>query len=189
MAEFNQISLKGQFIIAMPLLADPNFHKTVTCICEHTAQGAMGMIINRTFPALSNKDILKELKLDYRPDTEPRPIHTGGPVHVDEIFVLHGPPFDWQGCLPVTERMALSNTLDILRAIAEGKGPDSYLITLGCAGWGPGQLEAELKDNAWLTCAIDEDIVFKLPTESRWEAAVRKMGIDPAALTDTAGHA
>lgn len=189
MAESDHISLKGQFLIAMPLLADPNFHKSVTCICEHTAQGAMGMIVNKPLPALSSKDILKELKLDWLPGAEPKPIHTGGPVHIDEIFVLHGPPFGWHGCLPITSRIALSNTLDILKAIARGRGPDSYMITLGCAGWGPGQLEAELKDNAWLNCAIDEEIVFKLPTESRWEAAVRKMGIDPAALSDTAGHA
>ncbi|MFC1798661.1 YqgE/AlgH family protein, partial [Thermodesulfobacteriota bacterium] len=182
-------SLKGHFLMAMPSLADPNFVQTVTFICEHTQVGAVGIVINRVQPSLTGKDIYTELNLEYIPEVESVMICAGGPVHVNEIFVLHGPPFDWKGCLVITPTLAMSNTIDVLEAIALGKGPKSFLITLGCAGWGPGQLEAEIKSNAWLTCTVSEEIVFDVPVESRWNAAMRKAGIDPVFLSDTAGHA
>ena len=182
-------SLKGQFLIAMPLLTDPNFYRSVTCMCEHNDNGAMGVTINRVYSALSAKEIFKELKLAYQPAAAEIPIHIGGPVHMDEIFVLHGPPLDWEGCLKISDRLGLSNTLDILQSIALGRGPEDYLIILGCAGWGPGQLEMEIKENSWLTCAGDEEIIFRFPLEARWDAAVKKLGIDPASLSEFAGHA
>lgn len=182
-------SLKGQFLMAMPSLADPNFHQTVTCICEHNSDGAMGLVVNRVHSTLTAKDIFEELKIGYTTGVESVPIHIGGPVHIAEIFVLHGPPFDWGACLKITPTLAMSNTKDIIESVALGKGPDSFIITLGCAGWGPGQLEAEIKENAWLTYPIFEENIFKMPVETRWEAAVKKMGIDPSLLTDTAGHA
>jgi putative transcriptional regulator len=135
------------------------------------------------------KDIFEELKIEYSPGAEKIPIHTGGPVHIAEIFVLHGPPFDWEASLRITQNLALSNTRDILESIALGKGPDSYILVLGCAGWGPGQLEAEIKQNAWLTVPVFEENIFEITVEDRWEKAVRKMGIDPALLSDAAGHA
>ena len=155
-----QGSLKGQFLMAMPGLVDPNFHQTVTCMCEHNSQGAMGLVVNRVQSALTAKDIFEELKMEYASEAEKIPIHTGGPVHIAEIFVLHGPPFDWEGSLKITPNLALSNTKDILASIALGKGPHSSIIRLGCAGWGPGQLEAEIKQKARLTVPVFEENIF-----------------------------
>ena len=182
-------SLTGQFMVAMPALADPNFFQTVTCISKHNTQGALGIIVNRLHALLSASDIFKELKLDVSVDAEKIPVHIGGPVHMDEVFILHGPPFGWRGCLPITDSLAMSNTVDILSAIARGEGPPDFLIVLGCAGWGPGQLDDELRENAWLTSVAHNDIIFNTDIEMRWEGALRRMGVDPALLSDTAGHA
>ena len=189
MNEQMQTFLKGQFLIAMPVLSDPIFYQTVTCISEHTLQGAVGLIVNRTHPSLTAKDIFDELKIEHGSGMGSIPIHIGGPVHIDEIFVLHGPPFDWEGSFAITPSLSLSNTRDILAAIAIGQGPSSFIITLGCAGWAPGQLESEIKENAWLTCNAFEEIIFEIPAEIKWEAATKKMGIDPSKLSDIAGHA
>jgi putative transcriptional regulator len=189
MPEAYSSTLRGQFIIAMPGLLDPNFFQTVSCISEYTPQGAVGMVINRHHALLSARDIFKELKLEGHPGDEKIPVHVGGPVHTNEIFILHGPPFQWEGCLPITGQLAMSNTMDILAAIANKTGPDNFLIALGCAGWGPGQLDAEIKENAWLTGPAHTDVIFELPVAVRWEEAVRKIGIDPASLSGAAGHA
>jgi putative transcriptional regulator len=185
----NPSIMKAQFLIAMPGLLDPNFSQTVTCICEHTSEGALGLVINRAHPALSAKEIFTELKLEYAGGTEKMPIYIGGPVHFDEIFILHGPPFGWNGCLRVTSTLALSNTRDILTSISQGKGPEKVIIALGCAGWGPGQLESEISQNAWLTGPVSDDVIFEVPENERWNAAVKKLGIDPVLLSHTAGHA
>jgi len=182
-------SLKGHFLIAMPELADPNFYETVIFICEHTQAGAFGMVINRKHTFLTGKDLYEELKMTYLPSTESLMIFAGGPVHVNEIFILHGPPFGWQGCLEVTPALAMSNTLDIMQAIAMGKGPEAFIISLGCSGWGPGQLESEIKGNVWLTTPSSEEILFNISPESKWEAAMRTVGIDPMLLSGKAGHA
>jgi len=184
-----QESLKGQFLMAMPGLVDPNFYQTVTCMCEHNSQGAMGLVVNRVHDALTATDIFEELQIEHSQEAKKIPIHIGGPVHIAEIFVLHGPPLGWEASLQITPNLAMSNTRDIIEAIALGKGPDSYIIALGCAGWGPGQLEAEIKQNAWLTVPVFEENIFKMPIENRWKEAVRKMGIDPALLSGAAGHA
>jgi len=182
-------TLKGHFLLAMPSLIDPNFHQTVTCICEHNESGAMGIVINRVHHFLTAKDIFEELAIEYTPAAHSIHIHLGGPVHVGEIFVLHGPPFDWEASLMITPLLAMSNTRDILEAVAMGKGPRAFIITLGCAGWGPGQLESEIKENTWLNHPIFEENIFDMPIEARWEEAVRKMGIDPNLLSNMAGHA
>lgn len=181
--------LKGHLLTAMPGLMDPNFFQTVTLICEHTPNGAMGVVIDRVSTTISAKDIFEELSIPHLPEMEKIPIYHGGPVHVDEIFILHGPPFDWKGCLRVGPAFGLSNTIDVLSAIAEGAGPENFLIFLGCAGWGGGQLESELAQNAWLTCPADEEIIFQTPSENRWRATMNKMGIDPEFLTQMPGHA
>lgn len=181
--------IKGQFLMAMPSLLDQNFYQTVTCICEYTPAGAVGIIVNRVHPVLSGKDIFDELKIDFSDAAESIPVHIGGPVHMGEIFVLHGPPFGWEGCLTITSTLAISNTRDILESIALGNGPKSFIIALGCAGWGPGQLESEIKENAWLTSRIFEEIIFDMPIEIRWEEALKKIGIDPVMLLNTSGHA
>lgn len=182
-------SLKGQFLLAMPALLDPNFYQSVTCICEHNEEGAMGVVVNRIHHELSGKDIFEELKMEYAPGADSIVVHLGGPVHIGELFVLHGPPFEWEACLKITPTLGMSNTRDILESIAMGRGPHSYIIALGCAGWGPDQLEHEIKENAWLTFPIYEENIFELPVEVRWEEAVRKMGIDPTLLSNASGHA
>ncbi len=181
--------LKGQFLMAMPGLTDPNFFRTVTCICEHSPEGALGIVVNQEYPSLSAKDIFDELKIAYKQGPAAVPVYLGGPVHLGEIFILHGPPFEWEGCFRITHTLAMSNTKDILQAIALEKGPKSWIIALGCAGWGPYQLESEIRQNSWLTGPVFEDIIFDISAEARWEAAVRKMGIDPSFLSDTAGNA
>ncbi len=182
-------SLKGLLLVAMPVLTDPNFNKSVTCICEHDGGGALGIIVNRPDPTLRGRDIFNELSMAFTPATGAIPIHIGGPVHANEVFILHGPPFDWEGCHLITATMALSNTPDILQSIAAGKGPADYLVSLGCAGWGGGQLEAELKENTWLTSRIYEDAVFKWEPDNRWKKVLQKNGINPTGLSSTAGHA
>lgn len=184
-----QDSLKGHFLIAMPDMVDFNFYQTVTCLSEHNASGAVGVVINRVLPSVSAKAIFKELDLAYTIDADAVPVHIGGPVHENEIFILHGPPFAWQGCLKITPTLAMSNTIDLLTAIARGEGPAAFIIALGCAGWAGGQLEQEMADNAWLTCPLNEKIVFESPVEDRWAAAVRMLGIDPGLLSHTPGHA
>jgi putative transcriptional regulator len=182
-------SLKGQFLMAMPGLLDPNFYQTVVCLSEHTREGAVGIVINRTHPTLKLETIFDELGMTHQADIGEAPIYLGGPVHVSEVFILHGPPYDIQTSLAITSQLAMSTTREILERIASGEGPRPFMISLGCAGWGPGQLEAEIQQNAWLTCDSDETILFEVPVEQRWEYAMRKLGIDPSLLTDAAGHA
>jgi putative transcriptional regulator len=182
-------SLKGQFLIAMPALQDPNFHQTVVCLSEHTAEGALGLVVNRVHASLTAEAIFDELKMTFEPAVGERPIHLGGPVHLSEIFILHGPPFDPDSSFVITPNLALSNTREVLQRIARGKGPEAFLISLGCSGWGPGQLEHEIKENAWITSEASEEVIFREPVEKRWEAALKRMGIDPVVLGDAAGHA
>ncbi|MDD3952123.1 MAG: YqgE/AlgH family protein [Desulfobacterales bacterium] len=180
---------KGQFLIAMPGLSDPNFYRSVTCVCEHTSEGALGIVVNRIASRISAKDIFAELNLEPVAQMISSPVYLGGPVHAHEIFILHGPPFQWRGMLMITPTLALSNTRDIIESLALGIGPKAFMIALGCAGWGAGQLEEEIRSNSWLTCPMDEDILFHAKADRKWEAAVKKMGIDPVLLSDTAGHA
>jgi len=182
-------SLKGHVLIAMPGLADPNFVQTVTCICEHTEQGAMGIVVNRLHDGLFARDIFEELSIACSPDRQSPGVHAGGPVHAGDLFVLHGTPLEWEATLRVTPTLGLSNTRDILEAIACGRGPAAFLISLGCAGWGPGQLETEIRENTWLTQQADADILFTLPVDVRWGEALKRIGVDPMLLSGTPGHA
>jgi putative transcriptional regulator len=171
------------------MLADPNFHRSVTCLSEHSDEGAVGIVINQIQEGLNGKIIFEELGIECNDHAEGIPIHIGGPVHVNELFTLHGPPLDWDNSLIISDKLAMSNSRTILEAIARGDGPSSFLISLGCAGWGAGQLEWELGQNAWLTTPYSPEILFEMPVERRWMAAIRAMGIDPDQLADTAGHA
>jgi putative transcriptional regulator len=189
MAELQTPYLKGHFLMAMPGMSDPNFHRSVTCISEHTRQGAVGIVVNQVHSTLNGEMIFNELAISCNIDARRVPIHIGGPVHGNELFVLHGPPLDWDGSLVINSELALSNSKYILEAIAQGRGPAAYLISLGCAGWGPGQLEFELGQNVWLTGPFTSDLIFRIPIEERWEAAIKRIGIDPALLSNTAGHA
>ncbi len=189
MAHDDPDTLRGQLLLAMPSLQDPNFTQTVTCISEHTPEGALGIVVNRVHPSLSGADIFKELQVPHTPQAGAVPIHLGGPVHVGEIFILHGPPFAWQGCLVFTAQLALSTSRDVLEAIAMGRGPGDFMIAVGCAGWGANQLESEILQNAWLTCPASHEILFTTPVETRWQEALSRMGIDPVLLSEAAGHA
>lgn len=182
-------SLKGQFLMAMPALADPNFKRSVTCITEHTPEGAVGIVVNYIHPQLKGGMIFEELGLATTPPADEMVIHIGGPVHADELFVLHAPPLSWESSLAINDGLALSNSRDILAAIANGSGPQHALIVLGCAGWGAGQLEWEMMQNAWLTLPCNNEVVFHIPVEERWEYTIKLLGIDPDSLSDTAGNA
>jgi putative transcriptional regulator len=182
-------SLKGHFIMAMPSLADPNFAHSVTCISEHTEDGAFGIIVNRVLEGLTADMIFQELDIDFRVDANRIPIHIGGPVHANELFVLHGVPFHGDALLMVNENLALNNSREILEAIAQASGPSQYIIALGCAGWGSGQLEWEMKENAWLSVPCMQDIIFDIPVEQRWKIAIQRLGVDPDLLSGSAGNA
>ncbi len=182
-------SLKGQLLVAMPGLGDPNFFQTVIFMSEHTDDGAVGIVLNRTHPVLKGEMLFRELKINHTKEAGDIPIHVGGPVHLNEIYILHGAPFGWESTLRVNRAVALSNSIDILKAIAMNKGPEDFVLALGCAGWGPGQIEGELRQNVWLTMPGSERLLFKTPLNMRWEAAMKKMGIDPLLLSNEAGHA
>ncbi len=181
--------LKGHFLIAMPGLPDPNFAQTVTCMCEHNEAGALGFIVNRIHPLLTGRELFEDLSIECDDRVDKLNIFLGGPVQPSGVFVIHGPPFHWQGCMKINDWCGLSNTRDILDAIAKGYGPESFLILLGCAGWGSFQLDNEMKDNAWLTSPISKTILFETDTALKWEKTMIQIGICPDNISDTPGHA
>jgi len=187
--ENNTTSLKGSFLMAMPGLIDPNFHQSVTCISEHNQDGAVGIIVNNIHPILSAKIIFQEFNIDCTESAEKIPVHMGGPVHTNKIFVLHGPPFKLTQTLMINNELAMSNSMEIIKNIAAGDGPESFIISLGCAGWGAGQLENELMSNFWLTSPYFKNILFDISIEDRWKKAMNNIGVDPAMLSNIAGHA
>ena len=183
------MKLTHHFLIAMPAMTDPNFANTLTYVCEHNPEGALGIVVNRrTDMTLSTLFDQIQIPLD---DSELRelPVHFGGPVQVDQGFVLHRPLGNWKSTLAVTDDIGLTTSKDVLEAAGRGEGPRDMLVSLGYAGWSAGQLEQELAQNAWLTVEADPDIVFELPVEERLPAAVRLLGIDISRLTDNVGHA
>jgi putative transcriptional regulator len=181
--------LSNQFLIAMPTLADPNFYQTVTYISEHNASGALGLVINRPL-SLTLGQLLEHLDLStQRVDLAALPIYQGGPVQPEQGFVLHSPLGHWGATLRVTDQIGITTSRDILQAVACGEGPDDLLVTLGYAGWGPGQLEQELAENAWLSGPADPDILFRTHSDRRWLAAAALLGIDLNLLSADAGHA
>ncbi len=183
-------SLTGQLLVAMPAMADPRFTKSVIYMCAHSSEGAMGLVVNRMLDALTFPALLEQLGIDV-PRALDQPIHVlfGGPVETGRGFVLHSPDYRRDGTLVVDDGVALTATIDILRAIASGKGPRRHLLALGYAGWGPGQLDSEFRANGWLSVDADEDLVFGANLETKWSRAMAKIGIDPRMLSDTAGHA
>lgn len=165
-------SMKGKFLLAIPGLPDPNFAQTVTCMCEHNESGALGFIINKVHPLLTGRELFEDLGIKCDKSVDTLEIYLGGPVQPSGVFVLHGPPYGWNESLKVSDWLALSNSRDILEAIAIQKGPKSFMIVLGCAGWGPMQLDYELNDAAWLTCQISEEIIFSTATKLKYEKAL-----------------
>lgn len=184
------LSLQNQFLVAMPGMSDPTFAHTVTYICEHSAEGAMGLIVNMPLN-LSLADIYHQLDLSTSDASAEIPVLAGGPVSVERGFILHPASAEdqWLSTIKVSDDISLTASRDILAAMAEGKGPERYLIALGYAGWDSEQLEREIADNAWLTVPADQQILFHTPCEQRWQAAARSLGIDLNLISNTAGHA
>jgi putative transcriptional regulator len=183
------VNLTHQFLIAMPAMADPHFSKTLTYICEHNEQGALGLVVNRPLEMTLSK-LLDQVNIEVSAkNCALLPVHYGGPVQIDRGFVLHEPIGTWQSTLAINSEIGLTTSKDILEAVAAGSGPARLLITLGYAGWAPGQLEHELAQNAWLTVAARDDIIFELPSEQRLPAAMEMLGVSYASLSEGAGHA
>ncbi|WP_420814628.1 YqgE/AlgH family protein [Oceanicoccus sagamiensis] len=182
-------SLKDHFLIAMPSIGDGIFAHSITYICEHNEQGAMGIVINHPLD-LSLDEIFEHLEIDNIQTPHSDQILAGGPVHMDRGFVLHrNTETHWDSTISVSDQIALTTSQDILTAIAHDEGPSDSIVALGYAGWSEGQLESELADNAWLTAPADSDILFNTPIEHRAKAAAAKMGVDLALISPTAGHA
>lgn len=181
-------SLQNQFLIAMPGLQDPNFRHAVTLICSHDDDGALGLIVNR--PAgIGLRGLLEQLEIPAEAVPESAELYWGGPVQTDRGFVLHEGPPRYASSLAVSDALTLTSSRDVLADIGAGRLPGRHLVAVGYAGWGAGQLEQELLDNAWLTAPADPDIVFSTPPAQRWQAAARLLGIDASQLSDGAGHA
>ena len=181
-------SLANHFLIAMPALADPNFSKTVTYLCQHGPEGALGIIVNRP-SELKLGDIMEQMDIAAaNPEAANMPIYFGGPVQPERGFVLHEPVGSWDSTLTISDQVSLTTSRDILEAVARGEGPQKLLIALGYAGWGSGQLEREMVENAWLNAPAETSIIFEKPSSKRWKAAAELMGIDISLLTTQAGH-
>ncbi len=181
--------LKNHFLIAMPQLADPNFFHTVTYICEHNQDGALGIVINRPLD-ISLGEVLDHMRIECEDEAiRDHNVFFGGPVQPEQGFVLHRPVGGWEATLPVTDEIGVTTSRDVLQAIARGEGPAQFLVALGYAGWGAGQLEAEIKENAWLNGPAEPKIIFEAPHGQRWEAAAALLGVDLRLLSGDAGHA
>lgn len=189
--------LDGQLLIAMPTISDPRFERSVIYLCAHSADGAMGIVVNKPAPDITFPELLTQLNVIARENSIrlPRPIqhkqvYVGGPVETGRGFVLHTSDyFIEDSTLPIDESICLTATLEILKAIAAGAGPHGSLLALGYAGWAAGQLETEIQANGWLTCPADPDLVFNTALERKYERALAKIGVDPAKLASIAGHA
>jgi len=190
----DQLELANHFIIAMPTLNDPNFEKSVSYICEHNNEGAMGVIINQP-TELTLTDLCDQLGIEITdPEYANIPIFHGGPVETERGFILHSPIGDWESTLPVTKDIGLTMSQDIIQAIAEGYDSDNtppkhFIITLGYAGWSEDQIEDEISENVWLNVMATEDILFNTPIEQRWTAAAASLGINLQQLSSDIGHA
>ncbi|NQV99165.1 MAG: YqgE/AlgH family protein [Rhodospirillales bacterium] len=181
--------LSGQLLIAMPSMTDPRFTKTVIYLCAHNSEGAMGLVINKPIEEITFPDLLAQLQIQKSPPKDAISVLFGGPVEQARGFVLHSAEYIQEGTMRVNDKVGLTATVDILRDIAEGQGPKDKILALGYAGWGPGQLDAEIRENGWLHVAADDELVFGHELSSKWELAIQKIGIDPSKLSDVAGHA
>ncbi len=185
-AENNYLS--GQMLIAMPGMTDPRFEKAVIYICAHNEDGAMGLVVNRLIESMTFPEMLKQLDIEPSEPEDVIRVLLGGPVDQARGFVLHSPDYLQDASMVVDDDVALTATIDILRAIADGAGPRNRLLALGYAGWGPGQLNSEILHNGWLNVSADDDLVFGEDLDAKWERAMAKIGIDPFLLSDDAGH-
>jgi putative transcriptional regulator len=182
-------SLTNHFLIAMPALEDPNFVQSVTYIFAHNDEGAMGITINR-LTDVNMGEVFSQLGIDWEgDDVADIPVYMGGPVETERGFILHSPADEWDSTLKVTDDIAVTSSRDIIEAIAEGRGPEKTLVALGYAGWGAGQLEEEMVNNAWLSTQADPALIFDAPVTERWQNAASMIGVDLNLLSNDVGHA
>ncbi|MFB0923213.1 MAG: YqgE/AlgH family protein [Alphaproteobacteria bacterium] len=179
----------GQVLLAMPAMTDPRFERSVIYICAHNEDGAMGIVINKTLNSIDFRDLLEELDIPTDPTTRNITVHFGGPVENQRGFVLHSLDYEHAELLVVEGLVGLSATLDILRDLAQGSGPKHSILALGYAGWGPGQLEAEFQENAWLSVPANETLLFDVPNDDKWERAFNSIGVDLSVLSSSSGRA
>ncbi len=181
--------LTGQFLLAMPHMQDPRYEKAVIYICGHDSNGAMGLVVNKHLGDLTLKGLLEYLNLPQESIRRDLPIYFGGPVDTGRGFVLHSDDFTHAGTVPLGNHIALTATVDVLQAIAEGGGPKDCLLAMGYVGWGPGQLDSELHSNRWLQIEADPEILFHSAIEKKWNEAIAKLGVTPESLSDELGQA
>ncbi len=183
-------TLTGKLLIAMPGMGDPRFDRSVIFMCSHGEDGALGLIVNKPTPAISFSQLLDQLSIEVGPSARQVEVHFGGPVENGRGFVLHSGDYNANAStLPVGSEFGMTATLDILEDMATGKGPDRAILALGYSGWGPGQLEGEIRDNGWLTVDSTPDLVFDDDDDGKWSAALSSIGVDPLTLSATAGRA
>jgi len=188
-AHASDSELRNQLLIAMPSLADPNFARSVTLICQHSAEGAMGIVLNRSTPLLLG-DVFEQLGIECADRARAaQPVLAGGPVQAERGFVVHDGDHGWDSSHRVAAELWVTTSRDVLVALARNQGPTHALLALGYAGWGAGQLDDELRDNAWLTAPADHALLFATPFQTRWAAAAQSVGVDLARMTTQAGRA
>jgi len=185
----SQVSLSGQLLVAMPQMSDPRFARTVVYLCAHSSDGAMGLVVNRLIDSLTFSSLLSQLGVEAEGEPADMPVHFGGPVESSRGFVLHSSDYLQDSTLVIDDEIALTATVDVLKAIARGSGPRHRVLALGYAGWAPGQLDAEIQANGWLLVPADLDLVFGGENDAKWQRAIAKIGIDLSLLSSQAGHA
>jgi putative transcriptional regulator len=182
------VNLTHNFLIAMPNMVDPNFNGTLTYICDHGEQGALGVVVNRPIE-LDLSMLFEQIGLSLPERLQHQTVYFGGPVQTERGFVLHTPPQTFTSTITVNDAVSLTTSKDVLEAVSQGAGPHKFMVSLGYAGWEPGQLEEEMQRNAWLSVAADPQVIFDLEPGERLHAAIRLLGIDFSNLSDEAGHA
>lgn len=187
--EDNSGYLTGQLLIAMPQMQDTRFERAVICMCVHNVDGAMGLIVNRLSQELTFPDLLEQVGIERKPDMAPMPIHIGGPVETGMGFVLHTSDYGQSNTIKVNQSISLTHTVEVLKDIADGQGPRQAMLALGYAGWGAGQLDSEMQENAWLNVPADESLIFDDALQDKWQRSIAKLGVDIALLSGDAGHA
>ena len=181
--------LKGQMLLAMPAMNDPRFERAVIYMCAHNDQGAMGLVINKTLDSIDFRKLLEQLDITSSESTPATTVHFGGPVENQRGFVLHSGEYQHDETLMIDERIGLTATLDIVRALARNDGPERSILALGYTGWGPGQLEIEMHDNVWLSIPYNGELMFEVRDDKKWERAFNSIGVDLSVLSGSAGRA
>ena len=185
----NPTPLANRLLIALPALADPQFARCVTLVCQHDEEGAMGVVVNRP-SEYTLGDVFQQMGIDSEDESlRGQIVLSGGPVHPERGFVLHDGGDGWDSTLAVSDHLYVTTSRDILEAMATGAGPTHAVVALGCAGWGAGQLEQELTEDSWLTVPVDAQLLFDIPLDARWQAAAGSIGVDLTQIADYSGHA